>query len=310
MSTETPYPVNETRTGIVLAYENKSLIANRVLPIITVNSKKYNYIKYPKGQLFTVPDTKVGRKSEPNQPDFEATEKTDKVDDRSLMDFTPQDDIDEALEGIDPRSKKAEWLTKLMDLDHEVKTANLVFAAGTYNSGLKEELTGTDRFNDTENSKPMDVIADALEVPLMRPNRLTIGSKAWSVLRRHPQIVEAVLGTSAKEGMVSRQAVAELFEIEQVIVGQSRLNVEKKGQPVDLQRVWGNHISLTYIDEMADTQNGITFGGSPRYKERFAAEWYDQKPGSEGGYWTKVSDHMHEKIFAADLGYFIENVID
>ena len=308
-TTQIPFPVNETLTGVVVAFKNDNLVADRVLPEMTVLSKKYNYIEYPKGMLFTIPETRVGRKSMPNQPDFEGEEKTDTVDDRGLMDFIPQDDIDEALETVDPRSLVAEWLTNLIDLDREVKAANVVFAPGTYLAGQQEELTGTDRFDDPANSKPIEVISDALEVPLIRPNRIVFGSKVWTNFRRHPKIVEAIVATGAKEGMVSRQAVAELFEVDEVIVGQSRLNVAKKGQDVNLQRVWGNHISLVHIDPTASTQRGITFGGTPRFKQRFAGNWQDMKPGTEGGEWVKVADHFHEKIFAPDLGYFIQNAV-
>lgn len=305
MSTS-PFPVNETLTGVVIAYENKELVADRVLPRMPVSSKKYKYVEYPKGQLFSVPETRVGRKSEPNQPDFSGEEKTDKVDDRALLDFVPQSDIEEALESIDPKSKTAEWLIRLIELDHEIKTSEIVFSAATYPVGNKETLSGTDQFSDPA-SKPLDTLLDALEVPLMRPNRVVFGSQSWTVFRRHPQIVEAVKGTGAKEGVVTRQQVADLLEVDEVIVGKGHVNTAKKGQNANIQRVWGKHVALLYIDEMADTQNGITFGGSPQYKNRIAGDWQDKKPGVEGGWWVKVAEYIHEKVFAADLGYFIEN---
>jgi len=304
-----PFPVNETLTGVVLAYENKNLIADRVLPVMPVASKKYDYIVYPKGQLFSVPDTRVGRKSQPNSPDFSGTELTDKVDDRALDDFIPQSDMDEALEGIDPKSKIAEWLTKLMDLDHEIKTANLVFNPATYIPELKQTLSGTSQWSDYENSDPLSDLSAALDEPIMRPNRMVIGQRGWTVLRRHPKVVEAIKGTGAKEGGVTREQLAEELEIDEVIVGTGRQNFAKKGQDIDLRRVWGNHCALIYIDEMADTQNGITFGGSPRYKKRFAGDWWDKNRGVEGGWMVKVGDYMHEKIFASDCGYFFEDII-
>lgn len=304
-----PFPVNETLTGVVIAYENKDLVADRVLPRIPVASKKYKYVEYPKGQLFTVPETRVGRKSEPNQPDFEGEEKTDSVDDRALIDFVPQSDIDEALETINPLSKTAEWLIKLIELDHEIKTASLVFDSNTYAASNKETLSGTDQWNDYANSKPLDVISEALDVPLMRPNRMVIGQAAWTKLRRHPQIVEAVKGTGAKEGVVSRAELAEVLEIQEIIVGTGRQNFAKKGQAADLKRVWGNHCALIYIDESADTENGVTFGGTPQYRKRLAGDWEDNKPGVDGGRWVKVGEYLHEKILAADCGYFIEDVI-
>ena len=69
-----PFPVSARLTAIALAYRNPdiALIADQVLPR-TPTAEEFRWLKYDLAQGFTVPDTRVGRKSRPNQVDFAAT---------------------------------------------------------------------------------------------------------------------------------------------------------------------------------------------------------------------------------------------
>src|SRR5487761_2712532 len=61
----TAFPINPELTAIAIAFKNpeSQLIADLVLPRIPV-AKKFTYTVYDESQGFTVPDTKIGRRSE------------------------------------------------------------------------------------------------------------------------------------------------------------------------------------------------------------------------------------------------------
>ena len=67
----TAYPVNPQLTALAMAWRNPavSLIADEVLPRVAT-AKKFSYTEYDQAQGFTVPNTQVGRKSEPTQVSF------------------------------------------------------------------------------------------------------------------------------------------------------------------------------------------------------------------------------------------------
>jgi hypothetical protein len=50
---------------------------------------------------------------------------------------------------------------------------------------------------------------------------MVIGRQAWTKLRSHPHIVNACRGNSTGRGNVTRQEVADLFELAEVVVGDS-----------------------------------------------------------------------------------------
>lgn len=302
-----PFPTDPALTAIALAYHNAAMIADLVLPRSPVGKREFKYYEHDMAEGFTVPDTRVGRKSRPGQVEFHATEKTSSCDDYGLDDAVPQDDIDNAPSHYDPRGRAVEGITNLIELDREVRTAGLVFNADTYPAGHKETLSGADQFSDAA-STPLAVISAALDKVIMRPNIMVIGQPAWTILRQHPEIVKAAHGNSGDKGMASRQAVAELFELEELVVGQAWVNTARRGQAANYQRTWGKHIALLHRDRNADTRQGATFGLTAQFGGRVAGSWPDRNIGLRGGEFVRAGESVKELITAPHLGYFLENV--
>jgi len=304
-----PFPVTPEMIAIAIAYHNKKMIADEVLPRVTVGKKVFKFLKYALAQGFTIPDTRVGRKSQPNEVDFNATETESSVEDFGLDDPVPQDDIDNAPDNHDPLGQAVEGIMRLVELDREVRTANLVFNANSYGANNKVTLSGTDQFSDFANSDPIGMIMDALDSMIMRGNIAVIGRPVWSMLCRHPKIVKAVLGNSGDSGVARREDVAALLELDQILVGEAWVNTAKKGQAATLARTWGKHISLIHQDKTANTRNGATFGYTAQYGTRIGGHEPDSKIGLRGGQRCRAGESVKEIICADDLGYFIQNAV-
>lgn len=306
--TTAPFPVDPALTAISIAYRNTSYIADSVLPRVPVGRAEYKYFEFPLEEGFTLPDTKVGRKGKPNEVEFTATEKTGKCDDYGLEDAVPQADIDNAPANYDPVGRGVERVTDYVLLDREVRTASLVFDAAQYPAGHKVALAGTSQWSDAA-SDPIANILTGLDAALIRPNLIVLGQEVWTHLRQHPDILKAIHRTSGDTGVAARQAVADLFEVERIEVGLSRQNTAKKGQAVNLARVWGKHAALLFINPRADTQGDITFGFTAEFGSRVAGSAPDRNIGLRGGTRYRAGETVEEKIVAAQAGYFIENAV-
>lgn len=305
-----PFPVDPKLTAIAIAYRNPdiALIADDVLPRTPV-SEEFKYSLYEKGQGFTVPDAQVGRKSTPNEIDFNATEVSATVLDYGFDDLIPNRDIEADNQGIDPLGMAVSFLTNLVNLAREQRVASLVFNNASYVVGNKATLSGTSQWSDQANSDPVKAIGDALDVPVMRPNIATFGQQTWTALRRHPKIVQAVFGTNQGAGMVSRQQFADLFELQQVLVGQGFINSARKGQAVSLTRVWGKHASFIYRDRAAGPQQGATFGFTGQFGDRIAGMIDEPTIGLKGSVRVRSGEMVKELVTATDLGYYFENAV-
>jgi hypothetical protein len=93
-----PARAHRDRAGV----QNRTAIADDVLPRLPVGTKEFKYLVNTQSEGFTIPDTKVGRRSSPGQVEFTATEVAGFCQDYGLDDVIPQDDIDNAPPNYDP----------------------------------------------------------------------------------------------------------------------------------------------------------------------------------------------------------------
>lgn len=304
-----PFPIQPELTAVAIAYRNQRLIADDVLPRVRVGKQEFKYMKYAQADAFTVPDAKVGRKSQPNQVAWSATEVTDSTNDYGLDDPVPYSDMDNAAPGQNPLLASVEFTTNLLQLAREVRASGLVFAAANYGAANKATLSGTSQWSDFTNSDPVQAHLAALDSCIMRPNIGVYGRATWTKLATHPKICKAVFGNNTDAGIVTRRQFAELFELDEVFVGEGFVNTAKKGQAVSMARVWGKHASLIYRDKLATADRGTTFGFTAQFGDRIAGSIADPDIGIRGGERVRSAESVKELITANDLGYFFENAV-
>ena len=301
-----PFPVEPQLTAIAIAYRNNKLIADEVLPRVPVSSTSFKWLEFDFSERFTLPNTKVGRTSQPNQVEFSAKEQESSVTDYGLDSPVPQDDIDTAITGYDPLGHAVEATTDLILLDREVRAANLLFNGANYNN--KQTLTTAKQWNDPNND-PVQSITDAFDSMIQRPNIGTLGRRVATALRRHPKIVAAYHGNAGESGLVPLGFLADLLELDAIYVGDAFLNSAKPGKPPVLLRAWGNKASFTVRNKLANTKGGITFGYTAQFKDRVSGSIADPDIGLRGGQRVRVGESVKEIVVSKDAGYLFENVI-
>lgn len=312
------FPINPALTAIAMAYRNPDqiLIADQVLPRIDA-AQTFKWTKYDLAQGFTVPDTKVGPKSEPNKVDFKGIELTDATQDYGLDDLIANAEMEAFLamprpEGAGPLSPQAlstMMIMGLIKLDREVRVASAVFNTSVYAAGNQATLAGTSQWSDQTNSDPVKAIGDALDVPVIRPNKMALGRAAWTNLRRHPKIVQACNASFQGAGIASRQQVADLFEIQEILVGSAFVNTARKGQTVSLSRAWGKHCLLYYSNQQAAVERQPVFGFTAQFGTAVAGEIPAPTKGLRGGMLVRAGESVKEVISAPDTAYFFQNAV-
>ena len=314
----TGFPVNPELTAVALAYQNPEaqLIADKVMPRVPT-PKKFKYTKYTTEQGYTVPETRVGRKSEPNMVDFGGTDVTDECVDFGLDDTVPNDEI-AAFEAmpkpatggpVDPLSLSTMMLTGLVQLDREVRVAGVVFNSANYSGTNQSTLAGVTQWSDQANSDPLKAITDALDIPLVRPNKLVLGQATWTSLRRHPKIVQAIGRSAQTAGYASLQQVAELLEFQEILVGRGFLNTAKKGQTPTYARVWGKFAALLHIDAIAALTLQPTFGWTAQFGGKIAGNIPAPNVGLRGGQRVRSGESVKEVVASTDAGYLFVNAV-
>lgn len=318
-----PFPVDPSLTAISIAYRNPATarIGTRALPGVSVGSETFKYNLFPVGQAFGTGDAEVGRLGRVPQLTFSTEEKESSVKDYGYDTPIPQADIDEAARQrqmkrsrYDPRAAAVEGITDQLDNDREVRAASIVQDPNNYDAGRQVTLAGTDKFSDFENSDPYGVIDEGFSSTLIyRPNMMTMGRPVWDKLKRNPRLIKAVKGGLTEDGAITKQQFADLFEIslENLLIGEAWINTARKGQQVNLQRVWGNAISLRYVDvsKQAAVDSVMTWGFTAELGSRISGSIDDPDVGLEGGERIRVGERVRELVVAKSLGYLIRNPI-
>jgi hypothetical protein len=313
-----PFPIQQELTAITLAYSNRALIADRVLPRTPVPAREFKWVQMNKDQMFTVPETMVGRKGVPNEVEFGGTETAGFVRDYGLDDVVPQEDIDSAPANDDPLGTAVTGITELIALDREKRVADLVFGLNTYPAANRTTLSGTSQWSDYTNSDPYSAIITALDGMLMRPNRAVIGRLAFSKLRVHPKITAALAPsstgntstTNATGAPATAQAIADLLELDEIIIGEAFINTAKPGQTASLSRCWGKHMAFLHQNPVATIRgNAVTFGFTAEYGNRVSGSIPEPKVGLRGAQRVRVGESVNELIVASDVGYFFQNCV-
>jgi len=306
---QTPFPRESRLTSIVLAYKNAEMIADAVLPVTPVPTPEFRWSKYDLNAPFRIPETLVGRKSRTNAVETNSTEEVSSTEDYGLEYPVPQRDIDRQTDTFRPVEIATEWLAQLMALSREKRVADMVFNAALYPTANKETLSGTAQFSDFTNSDPLAKLLTVMDGLIMRPNKIVMGNAVWSILRRHPKLVKAYHGNEGGDGLISRQFLADLLEVQEIQVGQGWANLSNVGQAPNMQQIWGKHLLLIHTNKLAGPQTGLTFGMTAQFGQAFAGRIADPHMGLRGGTIVRTGWEIKELVTAPWLGYFIQNAV-
>jgi hypothetical protein len=318
---QAPFVIQPRLTAITLAYRNMRLIADNVLPRVPVDSPSFKYSQYTLQDGFTVPDTRVGRKGDVNEIDWTASEFTSMTNDYGLEDAIPYYDIQAARAArltqgvypIDPEARSTELLTDLVALDREVRVAGLVMNPATYPAAnLRTYASGATQWNPANTSAtPIQDITTARDSLIIMPNKMVMGRAVFTALASHPSIVKAYNGTTGDTGIVPQKFIANLFELDEIIVGEGWVNIAKKGQTANLSRVWGKSAVLFYEAQVLYSPQGApTFGFTAEWGQRLAGVIeQDSDIGLRGGTRVRVGESVKELVAAPTIAFMFQNCV-
>ncbi len=306
-----PFPVNPELTAIAIAFRNPqaTLIGDLVMPFTgqPLGVKAFKWFEHDLAAGYTVPDTLVGRLGKPGEVNWSAAERDGSTKDYGLDEVVPQDDIDQAKgTPFNPLGGAVERVTNLVNLGRETRVAAMVQDPANYDAASVLALSGASKFSD-DSSDPVRVITEMMDDCIIRPNRLTLGQAVWSKLKLHPKVVKSIYPNSGGDGIVTRQQFADLLEVGEILVGQSRVNIARKGQAANLARTWGNTIAGHYFDPTVTHQGGVCWGISLRYGTKVAGSRPEPDVGLRGGQRVRSGESVAELVLAKSAGFLISN---
>ena len=313
--------VSTLLSGVSVGYQNdtEGYVADRVLPPVFVDEQSGLIARYDQGAFFAdegermirAPGTRAATSGWNLAPDLSYLVKN----------YALGVEIPDEMRRIVPNvfqldDDATRFLTHLQMIRRERQ-----FSTGFMTTGVwGEDVTVSAKWSDYGASDPIgdiDAYSDAIESRIgRRPNKLVLGAIGWRRLKHHPDFLARVSGgaTNASPATVNRNLVAQMFELDDIIVARASYRSSAEGQATTLARIIDDDALLLYSPNtnpgLMDPSAGYTFvwrpmsaPGAIQYirKGREERDRYD---------WVESWSYVDQKVIEPMAGVFFGDVVD
>ena len=234
-----------TQLAIDYANEEAAFVANRVLPRLSVNRESDKYAVYGKEALRLEGDLKRAPKTLYATADWDVTTEDFRTEEYGVT--YPMDDRERlnADAGMDPDQASTRKLMGIMLVRREADVRDLISNTAVVTQNTTPAAAA--KWSTESSSDPLAAV-DTARTAIRRatarnPNCLLLGAAVWDVVKRHPALLSLVKVT---DGMVTRQMAAQLFEVDEIIVGGAIYDSANGGQAYAGADIWGKDAWLFY----------------------------------------------------------------
>jgi hypothetical protein len=222
--------INGPLTNIVIAYMQSldGFVADRVFPNVPVEKQADAYFKYDRSDFMRNQMRKRAESTESAGSGWKISNDTYYADVWALHKDIGDQTRANADNPINLDRDATNWLGLQCALNREVNFVSSWFRSGLWSTEVWGDAASPGANNvlhwSDDASTPIADIkarADVIQTLTgMRPNRLVLGRQVWTKLSEHPDILDRIKfsSTNTNPAVVTRQAVAAILEIEEILV--------------------------------------------------------------------------------------------
>lgn len=298
-------------TNISIQFKNPGYIAEDVMPIIPVKLETSKYFTYDKTR-FDAPPALRAERTQYARVDWSVTTNTYSCQEYGLELLIDDRERQNAIEPLSLDVDTTEIITDMVLNDREQRVKNVVMTAANYtHSNTTDYTAASNAWDQFATSDPIkDVAVTGRETIRSNtgvyPNTLVLGAKAFSTLKQHPIIIDRLKynppGGTARGSL---GALADLFEVDRVLVGLPLTRSSNEGQTDTLSDIWGKNALLAWINPRpAIKQPTLSYMFQSRPRQVY--KYRDDFRASDV---VRCSEVTAEQMIADQCGYLWTNVI-
>ncbi|MFB2538816.1 major capsid protein [Acinetobacter sp. c3-l95] len=301
--------IDQVLTTVVQGYVLADAVGHHLFPTVPVSRSGGQVIEFT-DRDFKLYQSQRARGANTKRVDVGYQGKPYALELHSLEGKVPREDLRDS-EQTSPSIKLGVRATnkpmRAMGLGLEVQQAKIARDPNNYPDSNRLALSGSSKWTD-ETSSPLTDFETARGVIRQQcgtdPNVVVFSPKAFKAFKNHPKVM-ARLGSTAHGKAVTPEMVAELIEIDNVIIGKMVYFDETSNETAD---VWGNDVVLAYTPSDGDRSRE-----TPAYGYTYSMEGH---PYAEPSYYDNNAKTFfypvtHERvpvIAGIFAGYLMSNV--
>lgn len=297
--------IDSALTNISIAYRNENYIGDRIFPKVPVVHQSNKYFVFVKADWYRdeaavrAPGTRAAR------VDYNIGTGNYLCTEWAAAKAVPDEVIMNADAPLKPLAEATEYVTQKLMLRKEKDVADLVFGTNIWSGSTTPAVLWS---NDT--SDPIGDVNAAQDSIIQsigrKPNKGVIGRGAYRHLIKHPDILDRIRGgaTSGTPAIVSMNLLAQLFELDEILVGDAVIDSGLEGQASSRGYVWGNSMWLGYVSPtpaIMTPSAGYIF----QWKDRQVFRFREDQEFTDV---VSCYENWDSKAVAADAGYLLRSV--
>lgn len=261
--------VNAPLTNVSISYSNKmeDYVADKVFPLVYVKNKADIYIVYDRGFFFADEGTAMLRSPGTNAAEtgYQITATNTYTAVNYAIACVIPDELRANADSIHNLDRNAtELVTQIQMIRRERAFAADFMTTGTWTT----DTSVTNKWSDYGASDPFTDIEDGLDTVQgltgRRPNKFVMGQIVWRRLKHHPDFIDRIKGgaTANAPAMMTKQMLAAMVEVDEVLVGQASYRSSAEGASLTLARIIDDDFLMLYTPtspSMLEPAAGYTF---------------------------------------------------
>lgn len=223
--------------------DRSAFIGMRLFPVFMAGEQSAQYYVFDEANLLAYP------RNIQRAPGAAYTRSLMKLSDDSFTcrEYGHEEPVDDRerkkyANAIDADTAAVERATSVLLLNHEVRVMTKATSASVPSTTIVEE------WNDYANSDPVkDVDAAKKAIHLatgMDANVIALNRDVFYALKEHPKILDKI--KYSQRGVVTREIIAEVFGVEELLIAGSIENSAAEGQAISPAYIWGDKVIVAH----------------------------------------------------------------
>lgn len=254
---------NQLVTNIMQEYQTPGFVNRLICPPIPTTKTFGNY-RVMKNGSFVADDTRA-RGAKSKTIDFAYGFAKYLITEKSLSTSIDLEDIKDAKDidaQIDLKIDGAKAVDAILETNREKRVSEFMMSEASYDPTMQLDLTAGEGipWSDTQNADPVADASAAREAVRAKtglvPNSMVIPYRVYSALRLNKAMKDS-LSMTERKGMLTMEQIKYLFEVDNLIVGNSVYNTADLGEQPVFEDFWGDGCSFCNIPTASQIKQGM-----------------------------------------------------
>lgn len=309
VNTGTAY-VDQALSDVSIRYSNDMYIATDIFPILEVPKETGVLFKFDKENLRAPQTTLRGDYARSERFDYGlSTVPYGPLLEHSAEIPVSQRLLDQYAAPLQPTVNATETATEKIWIEKELALATYLSTSANLVAGNFVTLAGATQWNTSTSTPFNDIQAGAtavLQKSTKKPNVLVLGRQVYDGLINNSALVTRLQYVARATNQEMGNALADLFGVKKVLVGEGIANTAKEGQVDATSFIWGKNAYLLYVTESPAVES-VSAGYHVTLKDkRFVDTWYEQPIKTQ---FVRANDFYSRFVMAAECIYGFYNAV-